>query len=457
MAGDRERALAAGCDDYDTKPVDLPRLLRKIDALAGARRLAQDRAAPGDADGRRAHAGGRARPRSTRRGGRAGFPPPACATTCGRRSTTSSATASCCWRAPAGAGRPRAGDAGARPPAHRRRRADAGGAGRPPLGAPQAGDESGPADLAQLCHDLRTPLTPVIGYGELLQEEAEERRLPSPPPTPRASAGPAGACWVWWTPPSGWRRPGPPATRRARLPGPGEQRRCGRAAGGAARASAGRGQRAGGPAGLTGTVLVVDDDEPGRDLLARRLARSGHTARPPPARAAAGPRAPGSRRVDVVLLDVMMPGLDGYQVLAAAGRPGPAPRPGPVPAADDEAGAGRLALGAEDYLPKPLDAVLLRARLGACLERKRLRDREARHLPSRRRSPPGPGSRRARGAGGAGRAPGRLKSFFSPQLAEAIAAGGTRTCSRPTGARSRSSSSTCAASPTSPRPPSPRK
>jgi CheY-like chemotaxis protein len=38
MSGDREKAMEAGCDDYDTKPVELPRLLGKIEALLGERK-----------------------------------------------------------------------------------------------------------------------------------------------------------------------------------------------------------------------------------------------------------------------------------------------------------------------------------------------------------------------------------------------------------------------------------
>ena len=41
MSGDREKAIAAGCDDYDTKPIELPRLLGKIEALLGERNAAQ--------------------------------------------------------------------------------------------------------------------------------------------------------------------------------------------------------------------------------------------------------------------------------------------------------------------------------------------------------------------------------------------------------------------------------
>ena len=61
-------------------------------------------------------------------------------------------------------------------------------------------------------------------------------------------------------------------------------------------------------------VLVVDDNEMNRDLLARRLQRQGHEV----LMANDGLSALevlNSRRVDLVLLDIMMPNLDGYQVL----------------------------------------------------------------------------------------------------------------------------------------------
>jgi class 3 adenylate cyclase len=82
-----------------------------------------------------------------------------------------------------------------------------------------------------------------------------------------------------------------------------------------------------------------------------------------------------------------------------------------------------IELGAEDYLPKPFDPVLLRARIGASLEKKRLRDRDAQHvkeLAEWNRSL----EQRVEEQVSLVERLGRLKRFFSPQLAELIVAGG---------------------------------
>ena len=130
------------------------------------------------------------------------------------------------------------------------------------------------------------------------------------------------------------------------------------------------------------TLLVVDDDEANRDVLARSLARLGyHVLRAEDGRAALDVLA--STDVDLVLLDIMMPVLDGYAVLERR-RDDPRLRAIPfivISATGDDASVIRcIELGAEDYLPKPFDPVLLRARIGACLEKKRLYDQEQQHL-----------------------------------------------------------------------------
>jgi DNA-binding response OmpR family regulator len=87
--------------------------------------------------------------------------------------------------------------------------------------------------------------------------------------------------------------------------------------------------------------------------------------------------------VDLILLDVMMPEMDGYDVLKQL-KAGNLWRDIPVimiSALDEIESVVRcIERGAEDYLPKPFDPVLLRARIGACLEKKRLRDQEVLYL-----------------------------------------------------------------------------
>ncbi len=128
----------------------------------------------------------------------------------------------------------------------------------------------------------------------------------------------------------------------------------------------------------TATILVADDDEGNREVLSRRLTRLGYRV----VQAVDGRPAlvaMAHSHIDVVLLDLMMPDMDGFAVLEQR-RQDPALRDIPVimiSAAEQADGIIRcIELGAADYLSKPFDPVLLKARIGACLENKRLRDQE---------------------------------------------------------------------------------
>ena len=172
------------------------------------------------------------------------------------------------------------------------------------------------------------------------------------------------------------------------------------------------------------SVLVVDDIEMNRDMLCALLQADGHKATVAE-NGRLGLEAIKAKPFDLVLLDVMMPEMNGYQVLEQLkADPNLRDIPVIVLSALDEIGSvvRCIELGAEDYLPKPFDPVLLRARIGACLEKKRLRDQEVRlrneveewnkRLEQRVEEQVTQLERLS-----------RLKRFFSPQLAELIVSG----------------------------------
>jgi class 3 adenylate cyclase len=129
---------------------------------------------------------------------------------------------------------------------------------------------------------------------------------------------------------------------------------------------------------MTGSILVVDDDRVNRMLLAKALELDGHDVRLAED-GTVGLDLLAAQRADVVLLDVVMPGLDGMTVLQRI-RDDDALRDVPVimvSALDDFDSVIRcIELGAEDYLSKPFDPVLLRARVNAALNKTRLQDLE---------------------------------------------------------------------------------
>lgn len=222
------------------------------------------------------------------------------------------------------------------------------------------GDASRPTMSAEFLHDLRTPLNHIIGYSEMLTEQAQDEGQDSFVPDlqeihaaamqlsallgngePPLSNGSAGAKGVT-----------PPATP---LPVSVEF-----------------------PASDTtpALILVVDDNHRNRDMLSRRLGKQGYDV----AVAENGREAleaVRTRPFDMVLLDIMMPEMDGYEVLQQL-KSDETLRHIPVimiSALDEVDSVVRcIEMGAEDYLPKPFNPTLLKARIGACLEKKHVRD-----------------------------------------------------------------------------------
>lgn len=130
-------------------------------------------------------------------------------------------------------------------------------------------------------------------------------------------------------------------------------------------------------------LLIVDDNEDNRYTLTRRLKREGYTNLTEAQNGRQALDLLSEARFDLVLLDIMMPVMSGYEVLEHI-KSDMVLRDIPVimiSAVDEIDSIVRcIEAGAEDHLPKPFNASLLKARIGASLEKKRLRDLEATYL-----------------------------------------------------------------------------
>ena len=131
--------------------------------------------------------------------------------------------------------------------------------------------------------------------------------------------------------------------------------------------------------GRQAAILVVDDDGPMRTVLTLTLRSLGYHNVAEAADGEAALKALRESEFDLLLLDIQMPGMDGFTVLRTV-KEDPFLHHLPVIVASGmnelESVARCIELGAEDFLPKPVNSIILRARVTASLERKRLRDLE---------------------------------------------------------------------------------
>jgi adenylate cyclase len=227
-----------------------------------------------------------------------------------------------------------------------------------------------------LWHKIRTPVNTIIGYGELLAEQCDDAGQPE---IKSDLAKIISAAQTWMTMME--EHLGEQQTLLSAMPirGPSASETSSTLQ--QYRASLLREDERPLATGYE-HLLLADDDEANRDLLRRRLEKLGYRI----TECADGREALRLAREaapDLVLLDMLMPYLDGHEVLARI-KSDEALHHLPVimiSALDQiESAANCIELGAEDYLPKPFNPTLLHARVGAALEKKRLRETEQIYL-----------------------------------------------------------------------------
>jgi class 3 adenylate cyclase len=233
-----------------------------------------------------------------------------------------------------------------------------------------AGDSVYDDFKSKLRHELRTPLTALKGYGEMLLEDAQEASADIVVDDLQKLLNAAKRLLARL---DGLIEFASGENEEVPVAGPGQSLFTA-----LERIARPRGDEI--TAGKPGAyrILVVDDHESNRDILSRRLTRDGHQI----VTAATGESALDlveREPFDLILLDLLMPGMSGYEVLE---RLKCDPRHSEIPVLmisalnEIESAVRCIEAGAEDYLAKPFDPILLRARVNTSLEKKRLRDRE---------------------------------------------------------------------------------